>query len=148
MKNLILIIACLFPSIVFSQVIVDGVNLNDEKRISMVEIIASGDIYTEKVIIILDFGDHRNYFNDEGKQKRVQGAGKNFMGVSKGGEKKFKESTVFEDTKGNKWTFLSPISAVNYMETNGWELVEVFQSAYLKGWQGSGAFHYIFRKKK
>lgn len=122
MKNLLLL-ACLFLSnLAYSQVIVEGVNINEKEDVKICQIVASGKFFSNKVTITIDYGQFVKW------------------GSAKG--------TKVRDANGKMTTFNSVMGAVNYMENNGWQYLDAYTVSIPTGMGGSqNVYHYTFAKR-
>ena len=97
MKRVILFMGLVFMFClpVFSQVYVDDVNIN-ELDITYCEIVAKKKFLSEKVKIIVDYGQPRRELG----------------------------SAKIKDKDGKVIAFMGVVGALNFMEKNGWEYME------------------------
>lgn len=79
------------------QVIVDGININEVEDIRVCQVLAIGKFLSEKVTILISYGQPIRY----------------------GGEG---SAVTYPD--GSVKTFNSVMHAINYMEKNGWEFID------------------------
>ncbi|WP_020567303.1 hypothetical protein [Neolewinella persica] len=101
MKKLIFafILAVAASTTAYSQVVVDGVNINNLEEVSMIRMIAQERFLSNKVTIFIDYG------------QSIQGGGRNNM-------------EVINPQDGKRIRFNSVMHAVNYLISNGWKYVE------------------------
>ena len=82
-----------------SQVVVDGVNINNLQEVQMVRMIAQERFLSNKVTIFIDYG------------QSINGGSRNRM-------------EVIDPSNGDRIRFNSVMHAVNYLIANGWTYVE------------------------
>ena len=82
-----------------SQVVVDGVNINNLQEVQMVRMIAQERFLSNKVTIFIDYG------------QSINGGSRNRM-------------EVIDPSSGDRIRFNSVMHAVNYLIANGWTYVE------------------------
>ena len=101
MKKLIFALALVVgsTSAAFSQVVVDGVNINNLQEVQMIRMIAQERFLSSKVTIFIDYG------------QSVGGASRQRM-------------EVIEPGTNDRIRFNSVMHAVNYLIANGWRYVE------------------------
>ncbi|SER27095.1 hypothetical protein [Neolewinella agarilytica] len=101
MKKLFFVLALFFAgtTAAFSQVVVDGVNINNLEQVSMVRMIAQERFLSSRVTIFIDYG------------QSVQGGSRQRM-------------EVINPQDGKRMKFNSVMHAVNFLISNGWEYVE------------------------
>lgn len=101
MKKLFLALALFFAAstAAFSQVVVDGVNINNLEEVSMIRMIAQERFLSTKVTIFIDYG------------QSIQGGSRQRM-------------EVINPRDGKRVKFNSVMHAVNYLIENGWGYVE------------------------
>jgi len=101
MKKLFFVLALFFAgtTAAFSQVVVDGVNINNLEQVSMVRMIAQERFLSSRVTIFIDYG------------QSVQGGSRQRM-------------EVINPQDGKRMKFNSVMHAVNFLIANGWEYVE------------------------
>ena len=101
MKKLIFALALILGSATaaFSQVVVDGVNINNLDEVQMVRMIAQERFLSNKVTIFIDYG------------QSINGGSRNRM-------------EVIDPSSGERIKFNSVMHAVNYLIANGWTYVE------------------------
>ena len=101
MKKVLLSLAFVFGFAVtaFSQVVVDGVNINNLQEVQMVRMIAQERFLSNKVTIFIDYG------------QSINGGSRNRM-------------EVIDPNNGDRIRFNSVMHAVNYLIANGWVYVE------------------------
>lgn len=119
LKSLLLIVAFSFAQASTAQVIVDGVNINSEEEVEIVQLLALGNLFSKKVTIIIDYGQFIKFGSNKG--------------------------SVVTDTRGNLKKFNSSMAAINYMENNGWELIDVNS---VPNPNSNAVVYYFFRRKK
>ena len=100
-KNLILVAAVIAGSLSQSQaqVIVDGVNINELEEVQVVQLVALGNLFSRKILITIDYGQFIKWGSNRG--------------------------SVVTDRKGDIKKFNSNMDAINYLENNGWTLIDV-----------------------
>lgn len=118
-KCLLLISALSFAQASTAQVIVDGVNINNEEEVEIVQLLALGNLFSKKVTIIIDYGQFIKFGSNRG--------------------------SVVTDTRGDLKKFNSSMAAINYMENNGWELIDVNS---VSNPNSNAVVYYFFRRKK
>lgn len=124
MKKLFSITAlCLFLSFqLFSQVIVEGVNINELENVTVCQIIATGRLFSSKITIDIDYGQ-KTKFGKKGSSVKGQ--------------------------NGKSRKFNSTIEAINYMESNGWIYIDALSITVDSGLGGKqNVYHYYFRKSE
>lgn len=84
-------------SLLPGQVIVEGININEVEDIRICELLATGKLFSRKVVITIDYG-----------QNIIFGA---------------KGSRIMNED-GKMRTFNSVMHAINFMEANGWEYID------------------------
>ena len=101
MKKLFLALALVVgtATAAFSQVVVDGVNINNLDEVQMVRMIAQERFLSNKVTIFIDYG------------QSINGGSRNRM-------------EVVDPSNGDRIKFNSVMHAVNYLIANGWTYVE------------------------
>ncbi|MBC6996006.1 hypothetical protein QWY85_00840 [Neolewinella lacunae] len=101
MKKLFVAIAFLFAasSAAFSQVVVDGVNINNLEEVSMIRMIAQERFLSNTVTIFIDYG------------QSIQGGNRNRM-------------EVVNPRTDQRMRFNSVMHGVNFLIANGWKYVE------------------------
>lgn len=101
MKKLFVAIAFLFAAntAAYSQVVVDGVNINNLEQVSMIRMIAQERFLSNTVTIFIDYG------------QSIQGGNRNRM-------------EVINPQDGNRMRFNSVMHGVNFLIANGWKYVE------------------------
>lgn len=101
MKKLFLALALIFgtATAAFSQVVVDGVNINNLDEVQMVRMIAQERFLSNKVTIFIDYG------------QSINGGSRNRM-------------EVIDPSSSERIKFNSVMHAVNYLIANGWTYVE------------------------
>lgn len=101
MKKIFFVLALFFAgtTAAFSQVVVDGVNINNLEQVSMVRMIAQERFLSSRVTIFIDYG------------QSVQGGSRQRM-------------EVINPQDGKRMRFNSVMHAVNFLIANGWEYVE------------------------
>ncbi|MEM1356981.1 MAG: hypothetical protein AAGF89_02230 [Bacteroidota bacterium] len=122
MKKLFLALALFFvaSTAAFSQVVVDGVNINNLEEVSMIRMIAQERFLSTKVTIFIDYG------------QSIQGGSRQRM-------------EVINPRDGKRVRFNSVMHAVNYLIDNGW----VYQEAMVLPSDGNasstgGSTQYLF----
>ncbi len=119
LKSLLLIGALSFAQASTGQVIVDGVNINKKEDVEIVQLLALGNLFSKKVTIIIDYGQFIKFGSNKG--------------------------SVVTDTRGDLKKFNSSMAAINYMENNGWELIDVNS---VPNPNSNAVVYYFFRRKK
>jgi len=101
MKKLFFAFALFFAAstAAYSQVVVDGVNINNLEQVSMIRMIAQERFLSTKVTIFIDYG------------QSIQGGSRQRM-------------EVISPRDGKRVRFNSVMHAVNYLIDNGWSYVE------------------------
>ena len=101
MKKLFLALALVVgtATAAFSQVVVDGVNINNLEEVQMVRMIAQERFLSNKVTIFIDYG------------QSINGGSRNRM-------------EVIDPSSSERIKFNSVMHAVNYLIANGWTYVE------------------------
>lgn len=109
----------LFISIsINAQVIVEGVNINDDPKIKMCQVIAQARAFSNKLTITIDYGQLIRY--GSGKSSKVTGS------------------------DGKPVIFNSLMAATNFMLNNGWEYID---SYYASDGANGSAYRYTFKKR-
>ncbi len=106
----------LMATSISAQVVVGNININELDHVKVCQVVATGNIFSKKVIITIDYGQQR------------QGR---------------KASTILTPA-GKKQTFHSAISAMNYMLDNGWIYFDAL--ALNDPDYGGNVYHYYFKK--
>lgn len=124
MKKFLFALALLFvgSTAAFSQVVVDGVNINNLEEVNMIRMIAQERFLSNRVTIFIDYG------------QSVQGGARQRM-------------EVINPRDGKRIRFNSVMHATNYLIDNGWEYVE----AMVLPTEGNasttgGSTQYLFRR--
>ncbi|WP_116124286.1 hypothetical protein [Lewinella sp. IMCC34183] len=104
----------------FSQVVVDGVNINNLQEVQMIRMIAQERFLSNKVTIFVDYG------------QSINGGSRNRM-------------EVIDPNNGDRIRFNSVMHAVNYLIANGW----TYQEAMVLPSEGNasstgGSTQYLF----
>ncbi len=101
MKKLFVAIAFFFAAstAAFSQVVVDGVNINNLEEVSMIRMIAQERFLSNTVTIFIDYG------------QSIQGGNRNRM-------------EVVNPRTDQRMRFNSVMHGVNFLIANGWKYVE------------------------
>lgn len=124
MKKLFFALALFFvgTTAAFSQVVVDGVNINNLEEVRMVRMIAQERFLSSKVTIFIDYG------------QSVAGGSRTRM-------------EVINPRDGDRMKFNSVMHAVNFLIANGWTYTEamVLPSEGNASTTG-GSTQYIFRR--
>ena len=124
MKKVFFALALFFAgtTAAFSQVVVDGVNINNLEEVQMVRMIAQGRFLSSKVSIFIDYGQSVGV----GSRQRME---------------------VINPRDDKRVRFNSVMHAVNFLIANGWEYVEamVLPSEGNASTTG-GSTQYIFRR--
>jgi len=92
-KIILLIITVFFCFSTKSQIIVEGIDINNEPSVEICQVVAYGKFLSKKVIISIDYGQEISFW-----QKR----------------------TIVSDTVGEEIVFNTVIDAINFVEKNGW----------------------------
>ncbi len=122
MKNIIilgLVTSFLLVNQAQSQVIVDGVNINEKQEVKVVQLVAYGNLFSRKVTITIDYGQHIKWGTNRG--------------------------SIVTDKRGDIRAFNSNIDAINYLENNGWELIDVNSTGNSNS---TPITSYFFRRKE
>lgn len=85
------------PFAAFSQVVVEGININEIKYVKMIQVVASQRFLSTKFNILIDYGQPTELWQT---------------------------SNVRDEETGKQRKFNSIMDAVNYMENNGWQYVD------------------------
>lgn len=124
MKKLFFALALFFAgtTTAFSQVVVDGVNINNIEEVAMVRMIAQERFLSNRVTIFIDYGQSLNGNN----RQRME---------------------VINPRDDKRMRFNSVMHAVNFLIANGWTYVEamVLPSEGNASTTG-GSTQYIFRR--
>ena len=105
----------------YSQLIVDGVNINEVKGLEFVQIVGKGKLFNDDINIKIDYGQQRSLF----KPKKMN----------------------LQDKDGKKLNFQSIIHAMNFMNSNGWEYIDS-HIITLEGFGGNqNVYHFLFKRK-
>ncbi|MCH7928630.1 MAG: hypothetical protein IID03_11745 [Candidatus Dadabacteria bacterium] len=105
MKKLLTITALLIAVTTYSQVTVEGIDINKLNITYCTLIGFNKSLFGQKIIITIDYG-----------QKH-----------------KFAQSQLIKDSKGKPIIFNTTIDALNFMEKNGWEYVHNYAITYGNG---------------
>lgn len=89
-----------------------------ELDVEYVQIVGTSKMFSNKVTIELDFGQHTKFFSS-GKE------------------------TFITDENGNRMVFNSMIDSLNYLSLNGFEFVQ----AYAFATNNQNVYHYLMKKK-
>jgi len=116
MKYLLIGAFLLFLNSSYSQVIVEGVNINELEDVVYCQVIATGKLFTKKVKINIDYGQESKFFG--------------------------KQNSSVKDAEGKDIKFNSVFAAVNYLGTNGWKFVH----AYPVTIGNVNVYHYTFER--
>lgn len=126
MKKLFFALSLLFAgsTAAFSQVVVDGVNINNLEQVQMIRMIAQERFLSTKVTIFIDYG------------QSVQGGSRQRM-------------EVISPQDGSRIKFNSVMHATNYLIENGWTYIEamVLPSEGNASTTG-GSTQYLFRRNQ
>lgn len=111
-----------FSVIAAAQVVVDGVNINELEEVKICQVVASGRMFSNKVVITIDYGQQIRWASTKGSQVK--------------------------DKDGKLKVFNSVIAVLNHMENNGWAYIDA-QVVTIPGGMGGNqnVYHYLFRKK-
>ncbi len=109
-----------FTLTAYSQVVVDGVNINNLQEVQMIRMIAQERFLSNKVTIFVDYG------------QSINGGSRNRM-------------EVIDPNNGERIRFNSVMHAVNYLIANGW----TYQEAMVLPSEGNasstgGSTQYLF----
>ncbi|NJC24583.1 hypothetical protein [Neolewinella antarctica] len=125
MKKLFFVFAFMFlgSTAAFSQVVVDGVNINNLEQVQMVRMIAQERFLSSRVTIFIDYGQS---FSGGGNRTRME---------------------VINPQDGDRMKFNSVMHAVNFLIANGW----TYQEAMVLPSDGNasstgGSTQYLFRR--
>ncbi|MEM6398327.1 MAG: hypothetical protein AAF741_18390 [Bacteroidota bacterium] len=121
MKQLFVLLALAFSGSLFSQVVVNGVNINNLEEVTFVRLIVQERFLSNQVVVFVDYG------------QSVQGAPR-------------RNREVINPRDGKRIKFNSAIHAVNYMLDNGWEYVESLILPTDGSANGSGNVQYLFQR--
>lgn len=117
MKRFLTLMLVLNACMVYSQVVVNDINLNDRKDIEFIRIVGvEKGLFSSKLIVSVDFGDKVKY--------------------SKG-----KGSAVLKD--GKQMEFYSMVTALNFFYNNGWDFVDTYTLTVNK----QSVYHFLLRRK-
>lgn len=95
-KLLVAITIALFSTISYSQVYVEGTNINDLEDVNYIQLVGiNTSMFGVKIQVFVDYGQ----------------------------KAKMMKSDQIKDAKGRKKKFNSMIGALNFMEKNGWKFV-------------------------
>lgn len=111
----------LMVSAIHAQVIVEGININDDPQIQMCQLVAQGKAFSNKVTITIDYGQLIKW--GSGQSSKVTGS------------------------DGKPKVFNSLMDATNYMLNNGWEYVDAYVVSEGFGGSVSNVYRYTFKKK-
>ncbi|MFT6809841.1 MAG: hypothetical protein ACJA01_003081 [Saprospiraceae bacterium] len=110
-----------FTTSLKSQVIVEGVNINELDEIVYCQVVAFGKIFSNKVKINIDYGQEQKFFG--------------------------KQNSRVTNINGKQIKFNSLFAAVNHMGKNGWKFVHAYPLTMQGGLGGSqNVYHYTFEK--
>ena len=106
-----------------AQVIVEGININKLEKVKICQVVAQGKLFSKKVTITIDYGQEIKWSSNKGSQIR--------------------------DENGEMRKFNTVIEAINYMENNGWEYINVAVTTIWTGKSGNiEVYNYYFRRKE
>lgn len=98
MRNLFICLLVFLSTSVFSQVLVNDVNINELDDVKYVQLLATQKGLSMNVVISVDYGQPRKLF----------------------------KSQMIKGPDGKTKTFNSVIDALNFMSANGWEYVNSY----------------------
>lgn len=98
LKSIITVLFCTFASHLFSQVIVNGQDINKMENVHFVRLLAFSKPFSSKVVITIDYGQPA----------------------------KISESQAIQNSDGKAQNFESVIDAMNFMYFNGWNYVDLY----------------------
>jgi hypothetical protein len=112
----------LAQTFVFSQVIIDGVDINQLPDVEYCELLGVGKLFSAKMNISIDYGQKRKFL----------------------GKKNF----YITDKDGKKVIFFSMIEGLNFMNNNGWEYVNSYVVTVDSTFGGKqNVYHYLLKRK-
>ncbi len=117
--KLLLVFSLLSFCTTFAQLIVDGVNVNEQAHVNVLRMSVAQKFMSGKVNIFINYGQSSK-------------------GIAKLG-------SVIRGEDGKPRTFDSAIAAWNYIESKGWEYLDSYYESF---GSGTGVHHYHFRRKK
>lgn len=107
----------------FGQVFVGSVNINQDEKVKIIEVLIAPKLSVKSINIFVDFGQKSNYraggLNNNSKDQRI----------------------TDPETKEEK-SFISSSALLNFMESNGWEH---YNSLFVN--ESGGLFYYYFKRK-
>ncbi|MEM7574662.1 MAG: hypothetical protein AAF433_17285 [Bacteroidota bacterium] len=122
MKKLFVLLGLVFVSqAAYSQVVVNGVNINNLEEVTMVRLIVQERFLSNQVVVFVDYG------------QGVQGAPR-------------RAREVINPSDGRRIRFNSTMHAVNFMIDNGWEYMESMVLPTDGNATSSGDIQYLFRR--
>lgn len=117
MKRFLTLILVLNACMVYSQVVVNDINLNERKDIEFLQIVGvQKRIFSNKLIVVVDFGEKVKW-------------------------KKGKGSAVLND--GKRMEFYSMVGVLNFFYNNGWDFVDTYTITVNK----QSVYHFLLRRK-
>ena len=123
MKKIILSALLALSTIgLYSQVIVDDININELEDVYHCQLVARGRLFSNKVTITIDYGQ--------------------FIKWSKG------KGSIIKGQDGKAKKFNSVMDAINFMAKNGWKYEDAYVVTIDAGMGGNqNVYHYTFTKK-
>ncbi len=120
MRTTLALILFFIGNMTYSQVIVEDVNINEIENLAYCQVVASGNMFSNKVKINIDYGQH---------------------------EKKFgKTNSSVKNKDGKAIKFNSVFDAINFMANNGWKLIDAYPLTTDAFGGKKHVYHYTFEK--
>lgn len=124
MKKILLSSAVFLMTLTFmqAQVIVDGVDINNIEDLKVCQMNVLGKLFSNKVTITINYGQAVKFASRKGTEVR--------------------------NRKGELQVFNSTIEALNFMENNDWEMIDVVVYQNINSGASTNSTVFFFRKKE
>lgn len=124
MKKIFLSAAVFLMTMTFvqAQVIVDGVDINKIENLKVCQMNVLGKMFSNKVTITINYGQAVKFASRKGTEVR--------------------------NRKGELQIFNSTIEALNFMENNYWEMIDVVVYQNINSGSSTNSTVFFFRKKE
>lgn len=124
MKKILLSAAVFLMTLTFvqAQVIVDGVDINNIEDLKVCQMNVLGKLFSNKVTITINYGQAVKFASRKGTEVR--------------------------NRKGELQVFNSTIEALNFMENNDWEMIDVVVYQNINSGASTNSTVFFFRKKE
>lgn len=124
MKKILLSAAVFLMTLTFvqAQVIVDGVDINNIEGLKVCQMNVLGKLFSNKVTITINYGQAVKFASRKGTEVR--------------------------NRKGELQVFNSTIEALNFMENNDWEMIDVVVYQNINSGASTNSTVFFFRKKE